>query len=615
MDQERDGSDPYLWLEDISSKKVTVWALKRDKLFRRELKPKFPKLSRRVARFYNERSILMVKVTQNGTFFLERRPTGYVIRLEDRIIANSSSLGNDYVFLSFYADERGERLAYFASRGEDYGTTRIIDVPSGKLISQFKGVVGDVVLQKDGGFYYVKSFRDQERTPDGVDAPASRIMKGKTMIFGKGIPSGEFINFKESNGYALISVGSWSNNEIYAGRIDEPSGWVKIFRGKGRNFISSPIAYIPGRGVLILSHDSNGNGRIFLGEKLIIGEREEPLLDAALVGSEIICHYLRDCASHFRVFGLDGQLVQEFEPSFRASMDVMSSNNDRAIVVGTSFGFPYAIYEYSNGRFKELERRQAAKVPVYEGFVKSKDKTRVHYFLLGKKNPKKILIYGYGGYSIPITPFYDPLYCVLLENGVSCVVSNLRGGSEYGEKWHNDGKMYKKQNVFDDYAAVIKRFKGQGAKVVAYGVSNGGLLVGTTITQNPSLVDGALIGNPVLDMMRFHRLFVGKLWIDEYGDPDKEKDRRYLLRYSPYHNVKGDLRYPRTLVYTSLHDDRVHPAHAFKFVAKLEQSKDHEVWLRVQTKGGHAGSSVKTKIEELSELAGFVVYSLGGGGT
>lgn len=170
-------------------------------------------------------------------------------------------------------------------------------------------------------------------------------------------------------------------------------------------------------------------------------------------------------------------------------------------------------------------------------------------------------------------------------------------------------EIFKKQNVFDDYAAVIRKFKNQGAKVVAFGRSNGGLLVGATMTQNPKLVDGALIGYPVLDMMRFHKLLFGKFWVDEYGDPEKEKDKRYLLKYSPYHNVKENVLYPPTMLYTSLHDDSVHPAHAFKFAAKLEENGS-QVWLRVQAKGWHAGSNTKTRIEELSDAAGYIVYAL-----
>lgn len=596
--------DPYLWLEDLSNNKVVSWALERDAIFRKKLKPRLPNLSKQIAKYYNARTILQVKVTKRGTFFLERRPSGYIIRLGKRTIANSRDFGKDYLIYGFWADEEGERLAYFVSKGEDTGVARIIYVKTGKLIGELKGAIGDVTFLKDG-YYYVKMFKE-EMTPDGVKAPTSRIMKGKDMVFGKGVPSGVFVSLKESHGYALISIGTWSRTEIHAGKIDQPKNWKKVFGG---NYLSGPVAYLPKKGPLILAYDGGGNGRIFLGKKVVVKESKEPLIDATLVGKEILCHYLKDCASHMRVFSLEGKQRREFEPSFRCSFDFMSSNEDKAVLVASSFGTPYAVFEYSKGSFGELESKQMIKMEVTEDFAKSKDGTRIHYFQLGDKNAKKVLVWGYGGYSIPRTPIYDPVYCALVERGITCIVTNLRGGNEYGESWHNDGKLYKKQNVFDDYAAVIKKFKDRGAKVVAFGRSNGGLLVGATMTQHPELIDASLIGYPVLDMMRFHKLLVGKLWIDEYGDPDNEKDRQYLLTYSPYHNLKENMHYPKTMLYTSLHDDRVHPAHAFKFAAKLEKMGS-EAWLRVQAKGGHAGSSVKTRIEELSDWAGFIAYAL-----
>jgi prolyl oligopeptidase len=600
----KSAKDPYHWLENISDKKVASWALEHNAIFRRKLKPLLPELSKTIAKYYNEKFILQVKVTKRGTFILERGPAGYVIRLGNRIIADSRNLGKDYLFFNFFTDEAGDRLAYFASKGEDYGIARIVEVQHGKLVSELKGDIGDFAFLSDG-YYYVNNFKNRA-TPDGVDPPTSRIMEGKRMIFGKGIPTGEFLQLKESNGFALITAGKWSQNDIYAGRMEDPSGWKKVFGG---NFPSQPLAYLPQRGVLVLAHGGGGNGRILLGNKTIVGEREEPLVDAVLVGNEIICHYLKDCASHLRVFGLDGKLRSEFEPSFRCSFDLMSSNDKKAVLVASSFGTPYAVFEYSNGKFKLLERKDAIRMHVSEDYARSKDGTKIHYFLLGGKKPKKVLVWGYGGFSIGRTPIYDPIYCALVEKGISCVVTNLRGGNEYGEKWHNQGKLDKKQNVFDDYAAVIRKFKDQGAKVVAFGRSNGGLLVGATIVQNPGLVDAALIGYPVLDMMRFHKLLIGKLWVDEYGDPDNKKQRRFLLKYSPYQNLKENVRYPPVMLYTSLHDDRVHPAHAFKFAARLEEIGS-DVWLRVQAKGGHAGSNVKTRIAELADITGYIMYAL-----
>ena len=172
------------------------------------------------------------------------------------------------------------------------------------------------------------------------------------------------------------------------------------------------------------------------------------------------------------------------------------------------------------------------------------------------------------------------------------------------------GMKENKQNVFDDFTLVLRTFKQRGFKTVAWGSSNGGLLVASVLTQNPDVIDVALVGYPVVDMMRFHKLYVGYLWTTEYGNPDDPQDKVYLMKYSPYHNVRHGIRYPTTLVYTGLHDDRVHPAHALKFVAKLEET-GAPVYLRVEIKSGHMGASPEIKIREMADILSFIYKSLG----
>lgn len=167
----------------------------------------------------------------------------------------------------------------------------------------------------------------------------------------------------------------------------------------------------------------------------------------------------------------------------------------------------------------------------------------------------------------------------------------------------------KKQNTFDDFHAVLKFLKQKGAKTVGFGVSNGGLLVGVALTQHPELLDGAVIGYPVLDMLRFHKLFIGKAWVPEYGDPEDPKDAEFLVKYSPYHNVTAK-KYPPVMLFTGVHDDRVHPAHAFKFAAKLEETGSQPL-LRAETKSGHSGATPTTKITEYAEIMAFVYKTLG----
>ena len=222
----------------------------------------------------------------------------------------------------------------------------------------------------------------------------------------------------------------------------------------------------------------------------------------------------------------------------------------------------------------------------------------------------KVLVFGYGGFGIALTPRFFPHVIPFIEKGGTFVMTNLRGGSEYGEKWHHAGMRENKQNVFDDYIACLEKLKSEGYKVTAWGRSNGGLLVSATLTQRPEIMDSALIGYPVIDMLRFHKLYIGKAWVPEYGDPDDPKDRKFLLRYSPYHNIDKNKRYPPTLIYTGLYDDRVHPAHALKFAAKLREI-GAPVYLRVETKSGHMGASPETRIRELADLLAFVIKMLG----
>jgi len=594
-------ADPYLWLENVQSRRVRKWAISRSTRCRARLRPLSSRVEPQFSRIYDVPLIMQVKVTPRGAFFLERREGAYSIRLEKETVVSSRDLGPDYVILYFYTDEAGERLAYFFSKGEDEGRMRLIEVASRRTIAELEGSISSLVFLS-GGFCYVKSFR-KESTPDGTKPPADRVMRDGKVVFGKGLPTAHSISVEPSHGKALVTVHRWSKTDVYFGDLDAPGAWSKVYGG---DFLSYPIAYSDG-GLYILSYEGRGYGRILRGRKVVVGETKEPIHNAAVVSGDVIVDYVKDCASYLRVVGTDGREKASFEPPFKSTVELVSSDDDRALLVTASFGVPYAIYEFAKGAFRERDKLVVEEMEIRDGFVRSRDGTRVHYFEFGPGGGG-VLAYGYGGFSLPRTPFYDPMLVQLARLGVTVVVSNLRGGNEYGEQWHRAGKREKKQNVFDDFAAVIGKFKGDDRKVVAFGRSNGGLLVGAVMTQHPELLDAAVIGYPVLDMLRFHRLSVGRYWADEYGDPDEPSDRRYLLKYSPYHNVRKT-HYPPTLIYTSLHDDRVHPGHGLKFAAKLEEA-GAEMWLRVQAKGGHLGSSPRTRIRELSDVIAFVERSL-----
>jgi len=256
-------------------------------------------------------------------------------------------------------------------------------------------------------------------------------------------------------------------------------------------------------------------------------------------------------------------------------------------------------------------------------WFRSRDKTRIPMFILHKKGLKlngknPTLMYGYGGFSISLRPGYNATTISFIEHGgVYCLV-NTRGGGEFGDIWHHAGIKRYKQNVFDDFSAaalwLIKNKYTNSEKLAAFGWSNGGLLMGAMVTQKPNLFKVVVAGAPVMDMLRFHRFHGGVHWIADYGDPEDAKMFRYLFRYSPYHNIKDGTRYPATLILTAEGDDRVHPMHAYKFAARLQETNksNNPILLRIERKTGHGGArSISGGIEQYADIYAFIFQQLG----
>jgi prolyl oligopeptidase len=275
-----------------------------------------------------------------------------------------------------------------------------------------------------------------------------------------------------------------------------------------------------------------------------------------------------------------------------------------------------------------LFRKSEAKVnadnyQTVQSFCISKDGTKVPMFITYKKGIKldgsnPVLIYGYGGFNIPLTPWFSISNSFFLEQGGVFVVVNLRGGSEYGEAWHKAGMLQNKQNVFDDFIAaaqfMIDKKYTNSNKLAMQGGSNGGLLVGAVMTQKPDLFKVAIPQVGVMDMLRYHQFTIGWAWATEYGRSDNENDFKNLIKYSPLQNLKPATKYPATLVTTADHDDRVVPAHSFKFAATLQADNDgtNPTLIRIETKAGHgAGKPTDKQIDEVADIWSFVMYNLG----
>ena len=620
-----DRSDNYLWLENLHDSEVTKWFSKRDKTARKMLRRISTKLKPRIEHYYSIPYVLLVRTSKNGHFVLLRDGETFKINMVTsnncvNELVNSKNLGKDVVLQWLYVSDEGDRLAFsYSIGGSDEGILKVVETQSGELLDELKGIIGDVVwLDKDRYFY--GRFYAKEKTPDGVAPPADRIFLRENskdeMVFGRGVPTSQFIMLKKStqDSRALLTVSyGWTRSDVYVGKLKEPENWNFLY-GKG-DFIAYPVDYLYEK-YLVASFDKGGMGRILAingngeaGE--IIEEQTHPLQEAVVAENKIVASYLANASSTLKMFGLGGEKIGEIKPKPPGTIDSLDSDGTKCIFKYESFFIPYRIYVLEKGQLRVLDSREIHRdLAVGDLWVKSKDSTRIHVFKVEKKAKTcgQVLAYGYGGFAASLTPRFYPHVIPFLEDGGTFAVANLRGGKEYGEEWHRKGMREKKQNVFDDFMAVLEFFKHEGSKVVAFGISNGGLLVGAVLTQRPELLDGALIGYPVLDMLRFHKLHIGEAWVPEYGNPDNPKDAEFLAKYSPYHNVTKR-KYPPVMLYTGLHDDRVHPAHAFKFAAKLEEVEAPYL-LRVETKSGHSGATPTTKIEEYSDIIAFMYKTL-----
>jgi prolyl oligopeptidase len=365
--------------------------------------------------------------------------------------------------------------------------------------------------------------------------------------------------------------------------------------------------------------------------KTVIPESKETLLSASLVDDKFIASYLKDAHSEVKIFDVQGKHLRTVEtPGLGTVAGFGGKRGDKETFYSyTSYSTPAAIYRYdlASGKStvfrKPVVKFNADDYETTQIFYSSKDGTRVPMFITARKGVKldgsnPTLLYGYGGFDISLTPAFSVGNLVWMEMGGVYAVANLRGGGEYGEPWHLAGTKLHKQNVFDDFIAaaewLIANKYTQPGKLAISGRSNGGLLVGACLAQRPELYGAALPGVGVMDMLRFHKFTIGWAWTPDYGSSDDAEEFKAIYRYSPLHNLKPGTKYPPTLIVTADHDDRVVPAHSFKFAAALQaaQAGPAPVLIRIETKAGHgAGKPISKAIEEITDEWSFLVKSLG----
>ncbi|ARM75596.1 prolyl oligopeptidase family serine peptidase [Acidianus manzaensis] len=565
--------DPYIYLENLEDSRTKKFIEETNKETVQKLGEKASEIYNEILKSLKRENPLSLIALKDDAVVLFYGEKGRIVSLNNNKEVYSSS---EYVISSLqrvYGSDK-EFAITIGKKGSD--KTRLILLPRGKEIDE----MADNPFYLNNELCYVKTYTENT-PPDGGEIPTQRIICNGEIVYGKDLKPGQFIGVKVINDEIfLVKSNGWRWEELYYGeRLDNLK---KIDEGE----IIIPIK----------------DGPIYLKNNMIKNKDKEmikidyPVVDVVSGEDFIAVEVIKDYRTPILYYDINGKKREEEENHDNVS--VMDANNDNLYLIETSFNFRYRIIK--NGK-TILESEEKENFSVNDIYVK--DETLLHGFLVSQQDrPKGVIVYGYGGFRVSLLPFYSVTFSYLIKNGYSVLITNLRGGYENGEEWHKAGMLLNKKNVFKDFETFIKLVKHLGGKVIAMGGSNGGLLVGATINEEP--VDCAIISHPVLDMMRYHKLYVGKYWLEEYGNPDDPKYKEYLLSYSPYHNIKGKL--PKTLVVTGINDDRVHPAHALKYVAKRkEEFNDKNVLLLTQDKG-HAISDPESTAQEFSYEIAFI---------
>ncbi len=657
--------DPYRWLEDPDSEATKAWIQAQNQVTQRYLATisAKDKIQQRLTQLWDyEKYGIPFKRGDRYFYFkndgLQNQSVLYTLNsLEDepKVLLDPNTLSEDgTVALSGLSiSDNGKWLAYgLSTAGSDWVEYQVRDIETGAdcpdRLKWIKFSGASWTKDNQGFFYsryaepneetkfedvnyYQKLYYHRLGTEQAEDPLIYHRPDRKEWRFSGGVT--------EDGKYLVISVllGTDSKNLVFYKNIEQPESEIVeliskfeasygVIDNDGDTFLVQTDLNAP-RGKIV-AIDLNNSDRANWRE--IIPEAPETLESMGILNNQFVADYLKDARSQIKIFNLDGSFVREVElPGIGSAGGFDGKRKDReTFYTFTSFTTPATIYRYDMVTGESTLFRQpqvdfnSKDYQTQQVFYPSQDGTRIPMFITHKKgieldgnNPT--YLYAYGGFNISLTPSFSVSNLIWLEMGGIYAVSNLRGGGEYGEAWHQAGMKDKKQNVFDDFIAaaewLIENQYTSTEKLAIAGGSNGGLLVGACITQRPDLLAAALPAVGVLDMLRFHKFTIGWAWCPEYGDPDNEADFQTLYAYSPLHNLKEGVEYPATMITTADTDDRVVPAHSFKFAAALQAAHqgDNPVLIRIETKAGHgAGKPTSKIIEEAADKWAFLVANL-----
>ncbi len=662
-------ADPYRWMENERDPRLAGWIKAENKLTRQYL-DKIPARKKILKRIKELQKVDTIDVPspRQGLYFTMERKVGqdlgvfYVrkgLHGKKRALIDQNKLSPDKTatvrMIRIARD--GSRLAYRVSRmSNDQGSVRVLDVKTGKMMRDsipedvYPAFYGGVVWEPDGsGFWYS---RLANGAPKGTPKLNHKIYyhrlgddnRRDRMAFGDRIGRDDIpsISVSDDGRYLIasrtITTGKTESNDLYMqDRQGRSKRWRPVVEGYGAQFIK-----LPHRDKLyILTNHKAPNWKLMevpFREVLrgmrawrpVIPAGRYPIQEVKIIRDRIFVETLENVHSVLEIYDLDGHFLKRIALPTLGSLSGMAGEpeGEEMFFGFTSFVTRFRVYRFDlktgeTGLFDAVRQNvDPERFVIKQVWCRSKDGTKIPLFLvhkkgLGRDGKSPTLLYGYGGFGISTTPSFNPTRLPFLEHGGIYAVANIRGGGEFGEKWHLAGTKGKKQNVFDDFTAaaqwLVRNKYTNPKKLAALGGSNGGLMMGAMVTQRPELFRAVVPMAPVMDMLRFHKFHSGIHWIADYGDPDKPRDSKYLLKYSPYHNLK-ERDYPATLVLTAEGDDRVHPMHAYKFTARLQKlnRSTNPILLRVESKAGHGGAaSVSNSADQYADVYAFVFDRLG----
>ncbi|MEK5037673.1 prolyl oligopeptidase family serine peptidase [Sporosarcina sp. FSL K6-3457] len=659
-------TDPYRWLENPDAAEVKEWVDAQNEETQAFLAtyPERENIKERLTKSWNYPKYSVPQKEGDYYYFykndgLQNQAVFYrTMDLESdalEVIIDPNMLNEEgtaaITNLAFTKD--GHRLAYGISlNGSDWQEIRVRDLQTGKdepdVIKWCK--FSSIAWNEEGSGFYYNRFPEPGTVDPEDESNYNRVywhivgtaQQDDVLTYEDTVDKGLSFNplFSDDYRYLILSVwkGTENKSRIYYRDEQSDEGFVHLLAdddgeytfigNEGRLFYFTTNYHAPKEKIIAVQLD-NPEKEHWVD---IVAEREDVLTFAQIINKQLVVCHLHNAHDQLSVFDLEGKLVKEVPlPSFVSLVGVSGKKTAATMYIGyTSYLVPTTIARYDFAQDKLEPVFQQSTLFDEEGFettqvfYPSKDGTQIPMFLTHRKGleltgDNRVLLYGYGGFNVNLTPAFSPSQRMWIEAGGVYAVANLRGGGEFGERWYKAGTLEHKQNVFDDFIAaaewLIEQNYTNSKKLAIMGGSNGGLLVATCVTQRPDLYGAALCLVPVTDMLRYHKFTVGRYWVTDYGNAEANPEHfEFMYKYSPLHNVKEGVEYPPTLVTTADTDDRVVPLHAMKFAATLQAAQQGEqpILLRVEKNAGHGMGKPTVKIiEEQTDMYSFLFKTLG----